>query len=97
MSFLNPGSREASFWNGCVQGFSGEDRQANGHCQLPDIEGQQWHSKFMGNKLGEAAWSCWKSCHQIHKETMVHKAALKVWEEWLWAMCHWYTAHSSHI
>lgn len=21
-----------------------------------------------------------KSCHQIHKETMVHKAALKVWE-----------------
>ena len=26
-----------------------------------------------------------KSCHQIHKETMVHKAALKVWKGW----CHW--------
>lgn len=31
-----------------------------------------------------------KSCHQIHKETMVHKAALKVWEEWLRVMCQWY-------
>lgn len=39
--FLYSGSREASFRNGCFQGFSGKDRQADGHCQLPDIEGQQ--------------------------------------------------------
>ncbi|PWA94096.1 hypothetical protein CTI12_AA063180 [Artemisia annua] len=68
-------SRKLSFWYGCIQSTCSKSSQTGGCCLFPvsyDIL-NSWATNL--EKLLDLIE---KSCHQIHKETMVHKAALKM-------------------